>query len=231
MAAKDEYKKQAAEAAAELIESGMVLGLGHGSTLQFALEALAAKLKSGRLMDIIAVPCSKKTEAEMQRLEIPLGDLNSYAKIDLTIDGADEMDPQFNLIKGGGGALLREKIVAQSSRRNVIIVDQSKMSPILGSLHALPLEVAAFGWKRQRDFAIELGGKPTLRVDGQNNPVLSDQGNYLLDCDFGPIPDASALARKLKSRSGILEHGLFIGLATEVIVSGPGGLRHLKAKP
>ncbi|MCL5429055.1 MAG: ribose-5-phosphate isomerase RpiA [Chloroflexi bacterium] len=231
MAANDVYKKQAAEAAVELIQSDMVLGLGHGSTVQFALETLANKLQSGNLKHIVAIPCSKHTEAEMRRLGIPLGDLNAHASIDLTIDGADEVDPQYNLIKGGGGALLREKIVAQSSQRNVIIVDEGKLSSTLGTKHTLPLEVIAFGWERQRDFVAKLGGKSTLRVDAGGNPVLTDQGNYLLDCEMGPIADPAALAQALEARSGILEHGLFLGLANDVIVAGASGLRHLKAKP
>lgn len=229
MVTSDEYKKMVAQAAVELIESGMVLGLGHGSTVQFALEALAGKLKNEALTDIIAVPCSGRTEAEMRRLGIPAGDLNQLARIDLTIDGADEVDPQFNLIKGGGGALMREKIVAQSSRQNVIIVDEGKLSPALGTKHALPLEVAAFGWERQRDFAASLGAEATLRLDSAGDPIFSDQGNYLIDCDFGPISDLKSLAQKLDSRSGILEHGLFLELATYVIIAGPSGLRHLKA--
>jgi ribose 5-phosphate isomerase A len=226
----DAYKKQAAEAAVELVQSSMVLGLGHGSTVQFALEALGAKIKSGRLNEIVAIPCSKQTKAEARRLGIPLADLNDHTAIDLTLDGADEVDPQLNLIKGGGGALLREKIVAQASRREVIMVDESKLSETLGSLFPLPIEVAQFGWARQLAFIADLGGKAVLRVEAGGKPVLSDQGNYLLDCDFGPIADPQSLARVLEARSGILEHGLFLGLASDVIVAGPKGMQHLKAK-
>lgn len=230
MAIRDEYKKLAAEAAVELVQSGMMLGLGHGSTVEFALEALATKLKSGQLKNIVAVPCSKKTESEARRLGIALTDLNDHAAIDLTLDGADEVDEQLNLIKGGGGALLREKIVAQASRREVIMIDESKLSEKLGSHFPLPVEAAQFGWMRQQEFITGLGGKATLRMDPSGKPVLSDQGNYLLDCAFGPIADPQSLARKLESRSGILEHGLFLGLATDVIVAGVKGVQHLKAK-
>lgn len=230
MTTSDEYKRLAAETAVELIESGMALGLGHGSTVQFALEALARKLKNGTITDITAVPCSIKTEGEMRGLGIPLGDLNRFTTIDLTIDGADEIDPQLNLIKGGGGALLREKIVAQSSQRYVIIVDESKLSPKLGTRHSLPLELAPFGWQRQRDFLAALGGKAEWRIDANGNPILSDQGNYLVDCDFGPISDLKSLSLQLEARSGILEHGLFLGLASDVIVAGGDGVRHLKPK-
>jgi len=229
MAETEIYKQQAADAAVSLVRSGMVLGLGHGSTVKFALEAIAGKLGSGELKDLVAVPCSKQTETEMVRLGIHVGDINSYPAIEMTIDGADEIDPDLNLIKGGGGALLREKIVAQVSKRNVIIVDDKKLSPALGTRHFLPLEILPFGWERQRDFIIELGGKPTMRKDKSEKPILSDRGNFLLDCQFGPINDLVGLARKLEARSGILEHGLFLKLATDVFAAGPDGVQHLKA--
>lgn len=224
-----DQKKASALAAVELVQSGMVLGLGHGSTVQFALEALAAKLASGQLKEIVGVPSSKQTESEALRLGIKLADLNDFEELDLTLDGADEVDPHLNLIKGGGAALLREKIIAQASRREVIVVDESKLSDQLGMSHALPVEVVPFAWQRQRDFITELNGYPTLRVDANGQPVFSDQGNFLLDCQFGPIANAAVLAAQLASRAGIVEHGLFLGLATDVIVSGTSGTRHLKA--
>jgi ribose 5-phosphate isomerase A len=223
------YKQQAAEAAVALVESGMLIGLGHGSTVEFAVKALATKIKAGALIDIRAVPCSKHTERLASELGIALVDLNDYPRLDLTIDGADEIDPQFNLIKGGGGALLREKIVAQASVREVIVVDESKLSEALGTKHALPVEVIEFGWQAQLAFLTGLESNAALRINTAGEPVLSDQGNLLIDCDFGPIGDVHALARKLEERSGIVEHGLFLGLATDVIVAGPDGLRHLKA--
>lgn len=226
---RDQYKQQAAQAAVEFIQSGMVLGLGHGSTVHYVLETIAANLKSGELEDLTCIPVSSQTEAEANRLDLPLGDLNELNSIDLTIDGADEVDPQLNLIKGGGGALLREKVVAQASRREIIVVDEGKLSDTLGTKHALPIEVAPFGWKAQIDFVKTLGGRGELRLHAMGKPALSDQGAYLLDCDFGPIVDPAALARSLEARGGILEHGLFLGLATDVIVAGPNGLRHLKA--
>jgi ribose 5-phosphate isomerase A len=229
MTSVEAYKKLAAEAAVQLIQSGMVLGLGHGSTFKYVLEPLAAKLRSQELRDILGVACSLQTESDMQRLGIPMGDLNAYSSIDLTIDGADEVDPQFNLIKGGGGALLREKIVAQSSKRYVIIVDEGKLSPVLGTKHSLPVEVTPFGWKRQQEFLESIGVKPTLRLDSSGNPVLSDQGNYLIDCNTGPISNLDDLARQLQGRTGIMEHGLFLGLTTDVLSGGPKGVQHLKA--
>ncbi len=224
----DEYKKQAAEAAVELVQSGMVVGLGHGSTVQFALEVLSTRLAAGDLKNIVGIPCSTKTEAEASRLGIKLDDINNHKKIDITLDGADEVDGELNLIKGGGAALLREKIVAQASLREVIMVDESKFSEKVGTRFALPVEIVPFGWQRQVDFISGLGGKAKLRVDASNQPVLSDQGNYLLDCNFGPIMDPQSLARNLEARSGIVEHGLFLGLATDVIVAGENGIRHLK---
>jgi ribose 5-phosphate isomerase A len=230
MASVEAYKKLAAEAAVQLIQSGMVLGLGHGSTFKYVLEPLAAKLRSQELRDIVGVACSLQTESDMQRLGIPMGDLNAYSSVDLTIDGADEVDPQYNLIKGGGGALLREKIVAQSSKRSIIVVDEGKLSPALGTKHSLPVEVTPFGWKRQHEFLESIGAKPTLRLDKNGKPVLSDQGNYLIDCSTGPISNLDDLASQLQARTGIMEHGLFLGLATHVIVAGPKGVQHLRAE-
>jgi ribose 5-phosphate isomerase A len=230
MADRDVYKQQAAVAAVELVQSGMILGLGHGSTAKYAIDAVANKIKIGDLNDVVAIPCSKQTEADMKRLGIPVGDLNSFPRIDITIDGADEVDPDLNVIKGGGGAVLREKIVAQVSKRYVIIVDDEKLSPSLGTKFFIPLEILPFGWERQLDYITSIGGVPTLRKGSKGLPVLSDQGNYLLDCKFGPISDLEKLAKQLEGRSGILEHGLFLNLATDVIAAGPGGIQYQTAK-
>lgn len=221
-----QYKQQAARAAVDFVHSGMVLGLGSGSTAAFALESIAEKVKSGELIDVMGIPCSAETQVHAERLNIPLGDLNDYPQINLTIDGADEVDPALNLIKGGGGALLREKIVAQASLRNIIIVDHSKLSPALGTHFALPLEVAPFGWRTQLEFVTGLGAQVALRYRQDDDPYLTDQDNYILDANFGPIADLHALARALEGRPGILEHGLFLGLATDLIVAGPDGVEH-----
>lgn len=230
----EQYKKQAAQAAVELIESGMVVGLGHGSTVQFALEALAERIKTGELKNITGIPASKHTQTEATRLGIPLVELGSgrgqIPYPDLTIDGADEVDPQLNLIKGGGGALLREKILAQASRKLVIMVGESKLSGKLGTKHSLPVEVAPFGGNLHLDFISELGGKPQTRADSEGKPVLTDQGNHLLDCKFDGIDEPEKLAARLKARAGIIEHGLFLGMASEVIAAGPAGIRRLKAQ-
>ncbi len=226
----DRYKKQAALAAVEFIQAGMLIGIGHGSTTCFAIEAIAEKIRSGNLTGINAIACSLSSQKQAQQLDIPLVDFDAKANIDLTIDGADEIDPSFNLIKGGGGALLREKLVAQESRRNVIIADHAKLSPQLGTHFKLPIEVSIFGWERQLVFIDRLGGKAIPRKHDNDEFVLTDQGNYLLDCDFGPIDNLQALAADLEQRAGILEHGLFLGLATDVIIAGPNGLSHQSVK-
>ncbi|MGZ6297040.1 MAG: ribose-5-phosphate isomerase RpiA [Candidatus Limnocylindrales bacterium] len=218
------FKRQAAERAVELIEPGMVVGLGGGTTAHFALQALALLLRTGALHDVLGVACTGEVEAEARRLGIPLATLDDHPTIDLTIDGADEVDPQLRLIKGGGGALLREKIVAQASRREVIVIDESKLSPRLGTRHALPVEVVPFGWTTQRAFLEGLGGRVELRLLADGRAFRTDQGNLILDCAFGPLEHPDELAARLAGRAGIAEHGLFIGLATDLIVAGPDGV-------
>jgi ribose 5-phosphate isomerase A len=168
-------------------------------------------------------------EAEARALGIPIT-LDPPRAVDLTIDGADEVDPELNLIKGGGGALLHEKIVAQASLREVIIVDESKLSPALGTHWALPVEVIPFGWHAQKRFLESLGARISVRQQHDGTPFRTDQGNLILDCALGPIREPAMLAAKLDARTGIVEHGLFIGLATEVIVAGADGIRHLTPK-
>lgn len=218
-------KQQAAEHAVDFIESNMIVGLGVGSTTIFAVRRLAHLLANGALKNILGIPCAAQVEDEARRLGIPLTTLENHPVVDLTIDGADEVDPQFNLIKGGGGALLREKIVAQASRREIIVVDESKLSPHLGVKWALPVEVVNFGWGSQARFLESLGAKVMVRMrDGM--PYKTDQGNLILDCHFGPIENPAWLAKQLADRAGIVEHGLFIGLATDLIVAGANGVTH-----
>jgi ribose 5-phosphate isomerase A len=219
-------KQQAADRAVECVESGMVVGLGAGSTAILAVRRIGQLLREGRLRDIVGVPCSSEIEAEARALGIPIT-LDPPGAVDLTIDGADEVDPELNLIKGGGGALLHEKIVAQASRREIIIVDEGKLSPVLGTHWPLPVEVVPFGGHSQRRFLTSLGACVSVRQQHDGTPFRTDQGNLILDCAFGPIRQPAELAAKLDARTGIVEHGLFIGLATEVIVSGVDGIRHL----
>jgi ribose 5-phosphate isomerase A len=222
-------KQQAAERAVEYVASGMVVGLGAGSTAILATQRIGQLLREGRLRDIVGFPCSSAVEAEARALGIPIT-LDPPGVVDLTIDGADEVDPELNLIKGGGGALLHEKIVAQASLREIIIIDESKLAPALGTHWPLPVEVIPFGWHSQLRFLESLGARVTVRQQGDGTPFKTDQGNLILDCAFGPIRQPVALAARLDARVGIVEHGLFIGLATEVIVAGPDGVRHLTPK-
>lgn len=233
-----QQKQEAAERAVEAIESGMVVGLGSGSTAILAVRQLAARLDAGTLSDIVCIPTSTTTEEEALRLGISLTTLEEHPHIDVTIDGADEIDPHFNAIKGGGGALLREKIVAQASQREIIIVDETKPSPVLGTTWALPVEVIPFGWGTQRAFLEELGATAVLRRDplGKNVgnsgagadgvPFRTDHGNFILDCNFGTIADPVALSQRLDARTGIVEHGLFLGLITDVIIASSSGIEH-----
>ena len=232
-------KQQAADQVLAYIQSGTIVGLGHGSTAILAVRGLAEKLARGELKDIRGIPCSRLIEAEARRLGIPLTTLEDEAPsvtghvIDLTFDGADEVDPALNLIKGGGGALLREKIVAQASRREIIIVDESKLSPALGTHWAVPVEVIPFGWRTQAAYLESLGAQIHVRPGDDapgygGGPFKTDQGNLILDCIFGPIADPVTLGARLDARTGIVAHGLFLGLATEVIVAGASGIKQLK---
>lgn len=221
------FKRAAAEHAVTLVRSGMRVGLGSGSTARFATQRLAALVRSGTLTDIVGAATSEVTRAEATALGLTLMDDALPDALDLTIDGADEIDPDLNVIKGGGGALLREKIVAQASRRLVIVADDSKLSPRLGTRFFVPVEVLPFGWQAQARYLTSLGAAVALRRVAES-PFLTDQGNYILDCQFGPIQDVDALAAALERKAGVLEHGLFLGLATDVIVAGPAGVRHLR---
>ena len=226
----EELKRRAAEQAAALVESGMVVGLGFGSTAVYAVRRIAVRLAEGELQDILGIPTTRSVEAEASALGIPLTTLEAHPRIDLTLDGADEVDPRLDVIKGGGGALLREKIVAQASRRLIIVVDERKLSSRLGSRAALPVEVLPFGWSSQVAYLESLGAEVSRRSLPDGSPFATDQGNWILDCQFGPLQDPAALAAGLQARAGILEHGLFLGLATEVMVAGAGGVRLLTRK-
>ncbi len=222
------FKREAGEKAAALVQDGMVVGLGTGSTAIFATRKIGELLSSGRLQSVVGVPTSRATETEASRLGIPLLGEDIPREIDLTIDGADEVDPALNLIKGGGGALFREKIVAQASRRVVIVVDETKLSPALGTRHPIPVEVSRFGWQSQQRFLASIGGKPVLRQTADGTPYETDQGNWIFDCATGPTPDPVALAARLAARAGIVEHGLFCGIASEILVAGGAGVREIR---
>lgn len=217
----DRRKDAAAKAAADRVVSGMVLGLGTGATATFFLYELARRLENGQLTDLVGVPTSTRTATQAQELGIPLTDLEANPLLDLAIDGADEIDPQGNVIKGGGGALLREKIVAQAANRFIIVAESAKCSPQLGMVWALPIEVIPFGLQTQLDFLAHLGGAPELRIaDGA--PYLTDSGNYIIDCRFEPRQDWSEIAHALEARAGIVEHGLFLNMAHELLIAEGG---------
>lgn len=223
------YKRQAGEHAVDqFVQSNMIVGLGHGSTAIWALRHIAAKLASGELKNVMGIPCSSTVESDAKNLGLPLTTLLEHSTIDVTIDGADEFDSHLNLIKGGGGALLREKIVAQVSKLEIIVADYKKGPATLGTNWHVPVEVTPFGWRTQVDFLNSVAGTSHIREVKRGQPFLTDQGNYILDWNFGQIPQPAALAAKLDARAGIIEHGLFVGLASEVIIAGPNGIRHLK---
>ncbi len=223
------FKRLAAERAVDAIQSGMVVGLGTGSTAAFAVRRLAALLAEGKLTDVVGVPTSLETEALARSLGVPLTTLEAHPVVELTIDGADEVDPELRLIKGGGGALLREKIVAEASRRELIVVDVGKLSPRLGTRWPVPVEVLPFGWRSQALFLEGLGARITRREGRDGTPYRTDQGHFILDCAFGPIERPEELAARLDARAGILAHGLFIGLTSELLVAGPTGVEHRRA--
>lgn len=223
-----QFKQQAGETAANCVVSGTIVGLGAGSTALRAIKHIAHRLQTGDLTDILGVPCSLQVEADAHTLGIPLTTLNEHPIIDLTIDGADEVDPNFELIKGGGGALLREKMVAQASRREIIVVDESKLSDYLGIQWPIPIEILEFGWGATAHYLTQIGGTPVRRLNEDGSPFYTDQGNLILDTRFPPIKDPATLANYLNTRAGIIEHGLFLGLATDVIVAGTDGVRHLQ---
>jgi ribose 5-phosphate isomerase A len=224
----DQYKQQAAAQAVQFVQPGMVIGLGTGSTAIHATRGIAALLHQGTLRDVVGFATSRAVWAEAVRLGIPMLPEDMLRAIDLTIDGADEIDPALNLIKGGGGALLREKLVAQASHRVIIIADDTKLSPRLGTLHALPVEVLPFGWRSHARFLETLGASVSVRRTPEGQDARTDQDNMILDCAFGPIADPASLAAKLSAQAGIVGHGLFLNLAHDVIVAGPTGIRHLQ---
>jgi len=220
----DTAKRAAATAAATLVHSGMVVGLGTGTTAAFLLEALAVPIRDGRLR-ITGVPTSDRTAAEAARLGIPVTDLKADTRLDLAIDGADEVEAgTLNLIKGLGGALLREKIVACAAQRFVVIADRSKCVQRLGDLAPLPVEVVRFGHEVTARRLADLGGTPVLRRDAAGAPYVTDSGNLLYDCrGFAPIDDPIGLAERLATTVGVVESGLFIALAAEVYVGDVSG--------
>jgi ribose 5-phosphate isomerase A len=206
----------------------MRLGLGTGSTVAHFLDVLGDRLRDGALAGVVGVPTSVRTEERARELGIPLAELHDAQPLDLTVDGADEVDPGLDLVKGLGGALLREKMVAQASRRLVIMVDDSKQVRRLGAKAPLPVEVVRFGWRAHIGFLEDLGCEPTLRLGRDGSPFVTDNGNHMLDCRFASgMDDPGAVEDALRARAGVVESGLFLGMATAVVVAGSDGVRVL----
>jgi ribose 5-phosphate isomerase A len=224
----DSYKRAAAARAIDFVRSGMRLGLGTGSTAAHFVELLAERVRAG--LDVIAVPTSEATRVQAMKLGIPLTSLDETPELDLTVDGADEIGPDLTLIKGGGGALLREKIVAAASARMIVIADDSKWVPVLGHF-PLPIEITPFGAQATRRAveaaAVNAGsaGPAQLRRDRNGHAFVTDGGHWLLDAQLQRIADPLALARSLADVPGVMEHGLFIGLARTAILAGREGVR------
>jgi ribose 5-phosphate isomerase A len=220
-------KQAAANAAVAQIEDGMVIGLGSGSTAILAITAMGKRIAEERLR-IVGIPTSEKSAKHARELGIVLTTLDEHPKIDLTIDGADEVELHtLNLIKGGGGDLLREKIVASASRRFVIVVDDTKLVDRLGTRFAVPVEVEPFGWQTTSARLQKLGAKPALRLRPGGETFITDGGHYILDSAFGKIESPRELDAKLNNVVGVIEHGLFIGLTSQVIVGGAKGVSML----
>jgi ribose 5-phosphate isomerase A len=226
----DDSKQLAAAKALELVTPGMRLGLGTGTTAAHFVALLGARVAKG--LDVICVPTSERTRTLAALHAIPLSTIDALPELDLTVDGADEFDPKLRLIKGGGGALLREKIVAMASKRMIVIADSSKLAAVLGKF-PLPLEVNVFGFEATRRMvsaaAKGLGcdGELRLRKTPGGQAFVSDNGHYIVDCFFGTIADPDRLADRLAAIPGVVEHGLFIGIAKAVISAGPAGIEIL----
>jgi ribose 5-phosphate isomerase A len=224
----DAQKRAAAARAVEFVQPGMRIGLGTGSTARHFVELLAERVRAG--LDVMAVPTSDATASDAVRLGIPLTTLDETPELDLTVDGADEIAPDLTLIKGGGGALLREKIVASASGRMIVVADDSKWVPMLGRF-PLPVEVVPFGLeaiRRAVEAAAAAAGCPgsaLLRRAKDGHAFVTDNGHWVLDAALQRIPDPKALANRLAVIAGVVEHGLFIGLAQAAILAGPDGVR------
>lgn len=219
-----EQKEAAAFAAAQLLENGMLVGLGSGSTAEITVAAIGRRVREG--LKITGIATSEKTSQLAAAMGIPLATLEDFPHLDIALDGADEIETgSLNLIKGGGGNLLREKLVAAVSARFVIVADERKLSPRLGSRSSLPIDVVPFGWKSTARRLESAGAEPKLRLDNAGRPFVTDGGAYVLDCAFGVIPSPLELEERLNGIVGVIEHGLFLGMATEVIVGSADGVK------
>ena len=223
-------KQRAAEAALAYVRDGTAIGLGTGSTADYFLQALAGAIKSGKIRNIKGVPTSRQSERRAQHLGIPLATLTECGRLDVTVDGADEIDPNLDLIKGLGGALLREKVVAQNSNSMVVIADASKRVDVLGSKAPLPVEVVQFCHESHIPFFKELGATPTLRRSPDGSVFITDNDNVIYDCKFAKITDPMSLEVALSRRAGIVESGLFLGIAQVALIGTEDGVEKLERR-
>jgi len=220
----EKLKQAAAEVAVGLVEDGMIVGLGTGTTAKLAVEALGKRVQEG--LHIVGIPTSEATARQARGVGIRVSSFAEYAEADMTIDGADEIQRgTLNLIKGHGGALLREKVVASASRRLVIIADETKLVDQLGTHFALPVEVVPFGWQACERKLQKLGAHTQLRPGPDEKPFVTDGGNFIMDCTFSPITDPAGLDQELNSLVGVVEHGLFLKMATRAVVAGQDGVK------
>ncbi|MFY9904763.1 MAG: ribose-5-phosphate isomerase RpiA [Terriglobales bacterium] len=224
--ANEKEKEVAGRAAAKLVHDGDIVGLGTGSTAYFAVVSLGERVKAG--LKMIGIPTSLQTADLARSVGIPLTTLDEHPEIDITIDGADEVGPKLNLIKGGGGALTREKVIATASKKMVVVADSGKVVPTLGKF-PLPLEIIAFARTVIERKIASLGATPKLRMKPGGSPFITDNGNQILDCSFGKIEDPAALARVLSDTPGIVEHGLFIGIAKLALIGRGASVEELNA--
>jgi len=225
--ANDREKEAAARASLQFIKDGQIVGLGTGSTAAYFIQLLGEQVKNG--LRIRGIPSSDRSRDQAAALGIPLTTLDEFQAIDVTVDGADEVDPQLRLIKGGGGALLREKIVASATKQLVIVADASKRVPVLGRF-PLPVEVIKFAQALVVREIEVLGAEVGLRMGADGKPFLTDENNHILDCRFGQIPDADGLAQRLSDMPGVVEHGLFIGMASVVLIANGDEVSELRAQ-
>ena len=228
MADSETLKREAAERAVVFVQSGMVVGLGTGSTAVWAVRRIGALLADGQLQRIVGIPTAEVTAREAERCGVPLGSLDDHPSVDITIDGADEIDPALNLIKGLGGALLREKIVAAASRRLVIVADESKRVAQLATRAPVPVEVIPFARRPVAGYLASLGGRVVAR-QRNGRPFITDEGNIILDCHFAGLTNPREMAQLIRTQPGVVEHGLFLGMATEAVIAGERGIIVLEA--
>jgi ribose 5-phosphate isomerase A len=223
----EELKREAAQAAVNQLEPGMIVGLGSGSTAYYAVVDLGMRLADGSLSDIIGIPTSEATATLARQQHIPLSTLDKHPAVNITIDGADEIDPHLNLIKGLGHSLLREKIVVSTTERFIVISDHRKLVDHLGMIAPIPVEVIQFAQRPVTDYLKTLGCRPILRKHENGQTRITDEGNIILDCYFEEIENPYQLAEAIRKQPGVVEHGFFLDMASEAYVATPDGVQHM----